>query len=134
MPLYNTKAHFLYRQFFLTPSTPPPTLPLSGKSGLITGSNTGIGYEAASQLLSLSPDSYWHSLLSKLNDEKNFIATDRYYSSKLLQQLFFHELVRRGSKEAEGKGATLNLVNPGFCYSLDLQRGAPSVVGKILGG
>ncbi|KAL4938558.1 hypothetical protein BDV06DRAFT_200710 [Aspergillus oleicola] len=274
MPLYNTQAHFLYRQFFLTPSTPSSTFSLAGKSGLITGSNTGIGYQAASQLLSLGlsrlilvvrsvskgnaakkellaslpktlktapvvevweldlsnyasivafvdrlkseqeqgqPDKKpldfailnaglanfqfakdestgneesiqvnWlgtalltilllpvldHSdpsrsrptisivgsetaawakfkeastatkekttLLSVLNDERNFVNTDRYYTSKLLQQLFFLELVRRRKQE---HGAILNLVNPGFCYGSELHRGAPSVVGKVLGG
>ncbi|KAL4957406.1 hypothetical protein BDW69DRAFT_156247 [Aspergillus filifer] len=74
------------------------------------------------------------SLLSSLNDEKNFVGTDRYYTSKLLQQLFFLELVSRRSKEAKGKGPILNLVNPGFCYGSGLHRGAPSIVGNILGG
>ncbi|RDW63129.1 uncharacterized protein DSM5745_10240 [Aspergillus mulundensis] len=53
MPFYNSQVHFLHRQFFLTPSTPPPSFTLTGKSGLITGANTSLGYHAASHLLSL---------------------------------------------------------------------------------
>ncbi|KAL4863414.1 hypothetical protein BDV12DRAFT_177495 [Aspergillus spectabilis] len=53
MTLYNTYPHFFYRQLFLSPSKPPSSLSLHGQTGLITGANTGLGYEAAAQLLSL---------------------------------------------------------------------------------
>ncbi|KAL8778231.1 MAG: hypothetical protein Q9213_007510 [Squamulea squamosa] len=50
----NTYCGFLYRQLFLTP---PPInsskVSLAGQTGIVTGSNTGLGYHASSQLLSL---------------------------------------------------------------------------------
>ncbi|KFA71439.1 hypothetical protein S40288_04298 [Stachybotrys chartarum IBT 40288] len=49
--------HFLYRQFFVTP---PPVLKrdvdLSGKTAIVTGSNGGLGFETARQLLDLGAD------------------------------------------------------------------------------
>ncbi|KAL8636359.1 MAG: hypothetical protein Q9228_006238 [Teloschistes exilis] len=45
---------FLYRQFFLTPSaTDPHQHSLEGRTGIVTGSNIGLGLEASRQLLSL---------------------------------------------------------------------------------
>lgn len=45
---------FLYRQFFITPTaTTPSEVDLSGKTAIVTGSNTGIGLECARQLLDL---------------------------------------------------------------------------------
>lgn len=54
MVLQNTYIHFLYRQLFLTPS--PVTTKdrfLIGQTAIVTGSNTGLGYHASVQLLSL---------------------------------------------------------------------------------
>ena len=52
MPFSNTYLSFLYRQFFVTPLPLPPTLSLASKTGIVTGSNTGLGYHASAQLLS----------------------------------------------------------------------------------
>ncbi|KAL2818219.1 hypothetical protein BDW59DRAFT_181920 [Aspergillus cavernicola] len=283
MPFYNTQLHFLYRQLFLTPSPPPPSLNLNGQAGIITGSNTGLGYEAASQLISLGlsrlilavrtiskgeaarkklldallqsnntppvievweldMSSYssiiafvervklsgstfnfailnagvfsfrhtvnestgneesiqvnWLStalltllllpvfdasstgttttegqqqannnnthrptltivnsevaawakfkeaaiatkqgktLLETLNDNKYFISTDRYFTSKLLQQLFFLELfANHRSNQGRSSRTVINLVNPGLCKGSDLHRNGEGIVGKGL--
>ena len=54
MVFYNTYRGFFYRQLF---QTPPPISPsnvsLKGKTAIVTGSNSGLGYHASSQLLSL---------------------------------------------------------------------------------
>ena len=45
---------FLYRQFFLTPSkADPQQSKLRGQTGIVTGSNIGLGLEASRQLLEL---------------------------------------------------------------------------------
>ncbi|KAJ9219928.1 hypothetical protein DTO027B5_6879 [Paecilomyces variotii] len=273
MHFYNTYPGFLYRQFFICPSKAPSSVSLYGRAGLITGSNTGLGYHAASQLLSLgltrlimavrnvskgeearkrlldslpksskppvvevweldladyssiitfvdrlkqsgiildfailnagvasfefglnastgnensiqvnwlstalmtllllpvldnqaaahigrprpiisivgSETAAWAkfkeaqiatkqhmTLLQTLNTEEYFDMGDRYYTSKLLYQLFFLELMRHHrSPTQQSSGAVLNLVNPGFCYGSELHRGAEGVLGKALGG
>ncbi|KAI9376782.1 NAD(P)-binding protein [Aspergillus egyptiacus] len=245
MPLYNTYPHFLYRQFFIYPSKAPSSLTLQGRAGLITGSNTGLGYHAASQLLSLgltrlilavrniskgeaarqqlleslakssssevpvveiweldmanyasivgfverlkqssitldfvilnagvanfkyelskptgneeniqinwlgtAEAAAWAkfeeaqitkkqnlTLLQTLNTEQYFDMPDRYYTSKLLYQLFFLELVNtHRSSTLRFSGAVLNLVNPGFCYGSELHRSLEGVLGKVFGG
>lgn len=53
MPFYNSYPGFLYRQFLVCPSKAPSTTSLRGKAGIVTGSNTGLGYQASAQLLSL---------------------------------------------------------------------------------
>ena len=54
MAIQNTQIHFLYRQFFLTPrAVTKSDRDLTGATGLVTGSNTGLGYHACEQLLSL---------------------------------------------------------------------------------
>lgn len=53
MSFYNSYPGFLYRQFFICPSKAPSSVGIYGWTGLITGSNTGLGYHAAAQLLSL---------------------------------------------------------------------------------
>ncbi|GCB18158.1 retinol dehydrogenase 13 [Aspergillus awamori] len=44
---------FFYNQFCAKPNWPPATTNLSGQVAIITGGNTGLGFECASQLLSL---------------------------------------------------------------------------------
>ncbi|KAL4973594.1 hypothetical protein BDW66DRAFT_153636 [Aspergillus desertorum] len=81
------------------------------------------------------------SLLDALDDPKSFDMTDRYYTSKLLYQLFFLELMRSHrhndadstTKASQGGGAVLNLVNPGFCYGSELHRDAEGALGNVLG-
>ena len=54
MVFQNTYRGFFYRQIFVTPPLiTPKTRSLIGKTGIVTGSNTGLGYHASSQLLSL---------------------------------------------------------------------------------
>lgn len=292
MHFYNTYAGFLYRHLFLTPPKPPASFSLRGKTGLVTGSNTGLGYQACAQLLSLglshlilavrsvakgesvresllaslptgskqepqqqqppvvievwdldlsdyastiafveklkkrshnvrldfailnagvssfefhrnplasnevsiqtnwlstalltllllpeldkqrqvavadgpnrndandndsshpvlsimgSETAAWvrfnearvattkgTSILAALNDETNIVMGDRYYTSKLFQELFFLELVDRRRQKSSSSSETgltiLNLVNPGFCYGSELHRGATGTV------
>ncbi|OTB09487.1 hypothetical protein M426DRAFT_80076 [Hypoxylon sp. CI-4A] len=47
-----TFRSFLYRQLFVTPLL-PTDVDLEGKTAIVTGSNTGIGFECARQLLDL---------------------------------------------------------------------------------
>ncbi|KAL4879188.1 hypothetical protein BJY04DRAFT_96259 [Aspergillus karnatakaensis] len=272
MAIYNTQIHFLYRQFFLTPTPLSPSVSLAGKTGLITGANTGLGYSAAHQLLSnglshlilavrnvskgetarqkllaslpptitsapeievwevdlakyasivsfaervkksnivldfavlnagvvqfdievnqatgneqsiqinwlstalltllllpiLDNQAFTHpererpvlsivgsetaawaqfkeapialksgkTLLDTLNENKGFEGTERYYTSKLLYQLFFIELnSNHRSAASREKGTVLNLVNPGFCYGTELHRGAEGILGRVV--
>jgi NAD(P)-dependent dehydrogenase (short-subunit alcohol dehydrogenase family) len=45
---------FFHNQFLAKPQWPAPGTSLQGKSAIITGANTGLGYEAALQLLGLN--------------------------------------------------------------------------------
>ncbi|KAK0625082.1 hypothetical protein B0T17DRAFT_617218 [Bombardia bombarda] len=45
---------FFRNQFIAKPQWPAPGTTLSGKTTIVTGSNTGLGYEAARQLLALN--------------------------------------------------------------------------------
>ncbi|KAI1760097.1 NAD(P)-binding protein [Hypoxylon sp. FL1150] len=44
---------FLYRQFLMHPKPYPPGTSLSGQTAIVTGSNSGLGFESARQLLQL---------------------------------------------------------------------------------
>jgi NAD(P)-dependent dehydrogenase (short-subunit alcohol dehydrogenase family) len=44
---------FLYRQLILTPPAPPASTDLTGRTAIITGSNSGLGFECAKQLFKL---------------------------------------------------------------------------------
>ncbi|KAJ5951540.1 Short-chain dehydrogenase/reductase SDR [Penicillium vulpinum] len=272
MTFFNTYPGFLYRQFLVCPSKAPSTTSLHGKAGLVTGSNTGLGYHASAQLLEIGlshlilavrsiskgeaarksllaslpasaktpvvevweldlgnyasiiafvdrlkrseiqidfallnagvanfeytvnqPTSHessiqinWLStalltllllpeldrqaadnlnrprpvlsivgsetaawaklaeakvsteqgipLIEVMDDKSHFDMGDRYYASKLLQQLFFLELLNRRSSAKRSTGAILNMVNPGFCYGSELHRTAEGALGTVLAG
>ena len=51
MPFSNSYPGFLYRQFFVHPPPLPGTLSLASRTGIVTGSNTGLGYHTSAQLL-----------------------------------------------------------------------------------
>ena len=54
MVFQNTYRGFFYRQIFVTPALiNPSTCSPIGKTGIVTGSNTGLGYHASLQLLNL---------------------------------------------------------------------------------
>ena len=44
---------FFHNQFCAKPQWPAPGTTLSGKTAIVSGSNTGLGFEAARQLLDL---------------------------------------------------------------------------------
>ncbi|CAG8876597.1 unnamed protein product [Penicillium nalgiovense] len=258
MHFYNTYPGFLYRQFLVCPSKAPSTTSLRGKAGIVTGSNTGLGYQASAQLLGVglshlilavrniskgeaarksllaslsasakppiiefvdrlkrseilidfallnagvanfnftvnrltshessiqinwlstalltllllpeldrqtannldrtrpvisivgSETAAWAKfpeaqvstkqgipLINVLDDQSHFDMGDRYYTSKLLYQLFFLELFGKRSNAKRSTGTILNLVNPGFCYGSELHRTAEGAFGKVLGG
>ncbi|RHZ65527.1 uncharacterized protein CDV56_109133 [Aspergillus thermomutatus] len=73
-------------------------------------------------------------LIDVLDDPSHFNMGDRYYTSKLLYQLFFLELFKHRSSAKRSTGAILNLVNPGFCYGSELHRTAEGAFGKVLSG
>ncbi|KAL8994023.1 MAG: hypothetical protein Q9169_005902 [Polycauliona sp. 2 TL-2023] len=60
-------------------------------------------------------------VLDVLNNPKNFNASDRYYTSKLLLTLFFREFIVR-LPSSNSNDVVVNLVNPGFCYGSELHR------------
>ncbi|OQD65516.1 hypothetical protein PENPOL_c006G04212 [Penicillium polonicum] len=71
-------------------------------------------------------------LIEVLDDKTNFDMGDRYYTSKLLYQLFFLQLVR--SHRSVYRGAILNIVNPGLCYGSELHRTAEGAFAGVLSG
>ncbi|RAL13397.1 NAD(P)-binding protein [Aspergillus homomorphus CBS 101889] len=73
-------------------------------------------------------------LIQALDNPKHFDMGDRYYTSKLLYQLFFLELFQHRPSDKCATGTILNLVNPGFCYGSELHRTAEGAFGKVLTG
>jgi len=70
-------------------------------------------------------------ILPAFNDPKNFEKQERYYTSKLLEQLFLVQLAKRVPSSV----AVVNCVNPGFCYGSNLHHeAAVGVVGAIFTG
>lgn len=68
-------------------------------------------------------------LLPAFDDPKGYEMQERYYTSKLLEELFLTQLV----KYVPPSVAVVNAVNPGFCYGSGLHREAGGVVGVIFG-
>ncbi|KAJ5294450.1 hypothetical protein N7508_009271 [Penicillium antarcticum] len=78
MPFYNTYPGFLYRQFLVCPSKAPTNTSLHEKAGLGTGSNTGLGYQACSQLLGLGLS---HLIVAVRNTSKGEAARESLLAS-----------------------------------------------------
>ena len=70
-------------------------------------------------------------VLRVLNDKPRFSAADRYYTSKLLLALFFTEFINRLPTD---NAVVVNMVNPGFCYGIELHRSLSGPLGKVFGG
>ncbi|MCJ1432672.1 hypothetical protein MMC27_002029 [Xylographa pallens] len=69
-----SQAHFFYRQFFVTPKAAEAQLvKLKGQTGIVTGSNIGLGLEASRQLLALGLD---HLILAVRDEAKGKKAMD----------------------------------------------------------
>lgn len=67
-------AHFIYRQLFVTPEAATPSdVELSGKTGIVTGSNIGLGLEASRQLLQLGLS---HLILGVRDESKGLAARE----------------------------------------------------------
>lgn len=67
-------------------------------------------------------------ILPAFNVPKNFAMEERYYTSKLLEQLFLVELV----KHVKNSDVVVNAVNPGFCYGSTLHTELTGVMGGVL--
>ncbi|KAI1376393.1 NAD(P)-binding protein [Hypoxylon crocopeplum] len=65
---------FVKNQFRTKPQRPPKTTDLSGKVAIITGANTGLGYEAAKQMLSLKLS---HLVIAVRNNAKGEAAATK---------------------------------------------------------
>ncbi len=65
---------FYHNQFEAKPQWPAPNTSLKGQTAIVTGSNTGLGYEAASQLLDLQLS---HIVLGVRSLEKGKAAAKR---------------------------------------------------------
>ncbi|KAI2619547.1 NAD(P)-binding protein [Hypomontagnella submonticulosa] len=65
---------FVKNQFHTKPSRPPKTTDLTGKVAIITGANTGLGFEAAKQMLSLRLS---HLIIAVRNSVKGENAADK---------------------------------------------------------
>lgn len=100
----------------------------NGSSGRSTGRIVIVSSETADWCKFKEQDSV--PLLPAFNDPKLFEMQERYYTSKLLQELFLKQLV----KYVPASVAVVNAVNPGFCYGSGLHREAGGVVGVIFGG
>ncbi|CAI7613123.1 unnamed protein product [Penicillium glandicola] len=71
-------------------------------------------------------------LIEVMDDKTHFDTIDRYYTSKLLSQLFFLELVR--SHRSVSPGAVVNILNPGLCHGSELHRTAEGAFGGVISG
>ncbi|KAL4809513.1 NAD(P)-binding protein [Aspergillus unguis] len=78
MSFYNSVVGFLYRQYFLYPSKLPASQSLAGQAGLVTGSNTGLGYHASLQLLETGLS---HLIIAVRNQSKGEAARKSLFSS-----------------------------------------------------
>ncbi len=65
---------FYNNQFKAKPQWPAPGTSLSGKTAIVTGGNTGLGYETASQLLDLNLS---HLILAVRSPEKGDAAANK---------------------------------------------------------
>lgn len=104
-----------------TASHSPPILSIVGSE---------VAQWAVAKELKLAQEQH-ASVVSVLNDKRNFSAGDRYYTSKLLLTLFFREFI---DSLPRSNAVVINLVNPGFCYGSELHRSLSGVPGKIFGG
>lgn len=67
-------AHFMYSQFLVTPEAATPSdVNLSGQTGIVTGSNIGLGLEASRQLLQLGLS---HLILGVRDESKGLAARE----------------------------------------------------------
>ncbi|KAI0850361.1 NAD(P)-binding protein [Daldinia vernicosa] len=65
---------FVQNQFRTKPQHPPSTIDLTGKVALITGANTGLGYEASKQMLALRLS---HLIIAVRNQAKGDAAASK---------------------------------------------------------
>lgn len=69
-------------------------------------------------------------ILSAFDDPKGYDMQERYYTSKLLEELFLKQLI----KHVPSSVAVVSAVNPGFCYGSSLHREAGGVIGVVFTG
>lgn len=71
----DTYTHFFYRQFLLRlPTVPNGSINLHNKTGIVTGANSGLGFESCRQLLSLGLSTL---ILAVRDEAKGTAARDK---------------------------------------------------------
>lgn len=127
MPIENTPLHFLYRQLFTTPApVAQADHDLAGLTGLVMGSNTGLGYHASQQLLSLGLS---RLILAVRNVEKGEAAKGSLLSSLKtdgkrpspeievweLDMMSYESIFKfsRRARETQGWGIDIAILNAG---------------------
>lgn len=88
---FHSGIAFVYRQLCLRPPSIPPGTSLEGRTVIITGANTGLGFEAGRQLLQLGLS---RLILATRSHEKGIIAAEK---------------LRRESPQAQVDAWVLNL-------------------------
>ena len=105
---------FYNNQFRAKPQWPSPDTDLTGQTAIITGSNTGLGYEAAVQLLGLKLS---HLILAVRSVEKGAVAakTLGHFNPKAKIEVWQLDMtsypsIQDFAQRAEKELSTLNMV------------------------